>query len=47
MVLLKPIEEAFVCRGKDHSQFLDEDEGQKIVPLLPRIFGTLYTRNYL
>ena len=47
MVIPRPIEEAFVCRGRDHSQFLNEDESQKSVPLMSRILGTLYTPNSL
>ena len=47
MVLPQPIEETFVCCGRDHSQFLNEDESQKGVPLMSRILGTLYTPNSL
>ena len=47
MVLPQPIEEAFVGSRRDHSQFLDEDEGQKSIPLMSSIFCTLYTLNHL
>ena len=47
MVLRQPIEEAFVFRGRDHSQFLNKDESQKGVPLMSRILGTLYTPDSL
>ena len=47
MVLPQLIEEAFVCRGRDHSQFLNRDESQKGVPRMPCILGTLDTPNRL
>ena len=47
MVLPQPIEEIYVDSGRDHSKFLDDDEGQKSIPLMTSIFYTIYAPIFL